>query len=157
MIFIDKTPNADTRSAIQPLDRETLLLNSTKHIFDVQSGMEFFRERILTAATFHDWTKIAYIDEFTEDAKTGKFGKDFKALPWYKKHISMERHHILDDCPEDVNLIDLLERVCDIVMAGMARTGEIYNEEIPNEILQKAYKNTIELLKAEVRVREEKK
>jgi len=37
-------------------------------------------------------------------------------------------------------------------MAGSARTGEIFDQELTDEVLQKAHKNTIELLKRQVAV-----
>lgn len=152
MIKISKTPNADTRTATKPIDRDTLLQSSLEHIGHVSAGLEFFAEMLNDAANKHDWTKITFIDEFARDAATGNFGADFKALPWFQRHVTTERHHVRDHCPEDVNLIDLLERVADITMAGLSRSGVIYDDEIPAEILQRAYKNTIELLKRNVEV-----
>ena len=51
-----------------------------------------------------------------------------------------------DRCPLDVNLIDVIERVCDICMAGLARSGEVYDDKLAPEILERAYQNTIKLL-----------
>ncbi len=58
----------------------------------------------------------------------------------------MERHHLDDRVPDDVNLLDVIEMVVDCVVAGMARTGEVYPIELSNDILQKALNNTKELL-----------
>jgi hypothetical protein len=44
-----------------------------------------------------------------------------------------------------VNLIDVLEMICDCVCAGMARSGNVYPVNISSEILQKAVKNTVEM------------
>lgn len=154
MIRITKTPNADTRTATKPIDKETLLQSSLEHISHVSAGLEYFSEMLNEAANKHDWTKIEFIDDFARDAATGSFGADFKALPWFQLHVNTERHHVKDHCPEDVNLLDLLERVADITMAGLSRSGEIYSDEIPAEILQRAYRNTIELLKKNVVVTE---
>jgi hypothetical protein len=151
---ITKPPNADTRTATKPIDKETLLQSSLEHISHVSAGLEFFSELLNEAANKHDWTKVTYIDEFARDAATGSFGEDFKKLPWFRLHVTTERHHVKDCCPEDVNLLDLLERVADITMAGLSRSGEIYSDEIPVEILQRAYKNTIVLLKKNVVVEE---
>ena len=150
MIHITPTPNADSRTATQPLDKETLLENSYVHIQHVNDALDYFVDMIQVAAIRHDWTKIQFIDDFLRDATSGAVGKDFKKLPWFQIHITQERHHLLDRCPEDVTLIDLLERVADITMAGMARSGVIYDTEIPSEILQLAYKNTIALLKDQI-------
>lgn len=154
MIKISRTPNADTRTATRPIDRDTLLKSSLEHISHVSAGLEFFSAMLNEAANKHDWTKIKFIDDFARDAATGSFGKAFKQLPWFQLHVNTERHHVLDHCPEDVNLIDLLERISDITMAGLSRSGKIYDDEIPTEILQRAYKNTVELLKNNVVVDE---
>ena len=45
-----------------------------------------------------------------------------------------------------MNLIDVLEMLCDCVMAGLARTGHYQEEEPDAEMLAKAYKNTVKLL-----------
>jgi hypothetical protein len=37
-------------------------------------------------------------------------------------------------------------------MAGLARTGKIYDDTLSPEILTRAYKNTIELLKNTIQV-----
>lgn len=52
--------------------------------------------------------------------------------------------------PEDVNLLDVLEYISDCVMAGMARSGSVYDLTMPPELLERAFKNTVELLKKEV-------
>ena len=48
---------------------------------------------------------------------------------------------------DDITLVDVIEHVVDCVMAGMARSGNVYDIELPNEVLQLAVKNTVELLK----------
>ena len=53
-----------------------------------------------------------------------------------------------------VNLLDVIEYISDCVMAGMARSGSVYGPEMPPELLERAFKNTVELLKAEVVVSE---
>lgn len=155
MIKINKTPSADTRTATEPISQDVLLANSLEHIRHVAMGLQFFADMLEKTAVKHDWTKIQYIDSFAKDAATGKFGAEFKALPWFQLHVNTERHHVLDNCPEDVNLIDLLERIVDITMAGLSRSGTIYDDEIPIEILVRAYKNTLELLKAHIEVIDE--
>lgn len=44
----------------------------------------------------------------------------------------------------------MIEYISDCVMAGMARSGSVYDLEMPPELLERAFKNTVELLKAEV-------
>ena len=57
-----------------------------------------------------------------------------------------------DGVPENVTLIDVLDYIADCVMAGMARSGSVYEIKIDPSVLMRAYKNTIELLKNEVQV-----
>ncbi len=145
-IRIHKSPSADTRSADHEITPRELLDSSRMHIDDVQKAMMFLRTQLFNALLSHDWTKILYDREFYEQfhkaQQTGDWGKG-----WYDQiHIVKERHHLKDRCPDDVNLIDVLEMLCDCVMAGLARSGK-YREEEPNpEILVKAYKNTVKML-----------
>jgi adenosylmethionine-8-amino-7-oxononanoate aminotransferase len=53
---------------------------------------------------------------------------------------------------EDVNLIDVLDFIADCVMAGMGRTGSVYPLNLSPELLEKAFQNTVALLKAQVEV-----
>lgn len=149
MIKIHKSPTADTRSAKEIVSKETLLASSKQHIGDVQQAMRFMADKFIEASDKHDWTKVDFIDEFHRDFEAVQKGSlnDFKERPWFKRHVTSERHHLNDHCPEDVNLFDIMERIADITMAGMARTGTIYDDTLSPEILVKAYKNTIELIK----------
>jgi hypothetical protein len=69
----------------------------------------------------------------------------------------LNRHHLTkkDGIPDDVNLIDVLDFISDCVVAGMARSGKVYPLELPSELLQRAFDNTVSLLKAEVKVEED--
>ena len=55
-----------------------------------------------------------------------------------------------DGIPADVNLIDVLDFIADCVMAGMARSGSVYPLKLSPELLERAFQNTVELLKAQV-------
>lgn len=46
-----------------------------------------------------------------------------------------------------MNLIDVIEHVIDCTMAGLTRSGEVYDTDISPEVLQLAVQNTVELLK----------
>jgi hypothetical protein len=93
----------------------------------------------------HDRDKIDDIDGFFADFKTG-----FKTRDWWDRHKKMNRHHLAEQAPLDVTLIDVLEYIADCVMAGMARSGEIYEIDIDPEVLMRAFDNTVELLKNNV-------
>lgn len=151
MLKIRRSRSADTRSAEHEVTKEELLYNSEQHIGDVRQAMRYFAERLLAAAEKHDWTKIDEIDQFHKDfQQVQQHGGNFKELPWYRRHVSEERHHLTDRVPDDVNLFDVLEWVADTTMAGMARSGSIFPDSLPPDVLVKAYQNTIELLKKEV-------
>lgn len=153
-IIIKKSQNADTRSAKEIVTKDVLLSNSKQHIKDVKDVITWFCISLQKIADNHDWTKIFYIDEFHKDFELIQKGdtENFKNKHWFQKRHLQERHHLNDRCPDDVNLFDVLERIADITTAGMARTGKIYDDTLSPEILTKAYKNTIELLKSNIEV-----
>ena len=154
MITIKKSPTADSRTAVGDPTKNDLLASSVQHIGDVQKGMAFLASKIIEAGTIHDHTKISGIDDFYDSYSKKLTGDAFKAEKWFQSHLT-ERHHLNDRCPDDVTLIDVLERVVDITTAGMARSGRIYDDTLDSEILQRAYKNTIELLKNNIEVVDE--
>jgi len=42
-------------------------------------------------------------------------------------------------------------------MAGLGRSGEVFDIDIPREVLVQAHENTVSLLKKNVKVKEDKK
>jgi hypothetical protein len=153
VIEIGKSSTADTRTCdFANTTKETLLESSRHHIGDVSKGLAFFAGRLTEAAGVHDYDKLTGIDWFHQDFVTG-----FKQTGWWDNHRRIHRHHLgqADGVPDDVNLIDVLEFVADCVMAGMARSGDVYELKLPDELLRKALTNTAELLKKQVTVRPE--
>lgn len=153
MIAIRKSPTADTRTCdFTKVSKETLLASSVQHIRDVGMGLGFFSDLLLGAAARHDYDKLTDIDGFHADFVTG-----FKEHGWWDQHRKLNRHHLLqaDGVPEDVNLIDVLDMISDCVMAGMARSGSVYHLEITEEVLRRAFYNTVDLLQSQVVVKEE--
>lgn len=152
MIEIKKSKTADTRTCdFANTPKEVLLASSVQHISDVVRAMAFFCAKITEQAGWHDNDKLTTIDWFHKNFLTG-----FKESDWWENHRKITRHHISkeDGIPEDVNLIDVLEHIADCVMAGMARSGSVYELQLPDELLQRAFKNTTDLLKAQVVVKE---
>jgi hypothetical protein len=150
MIQIKKSATADTRTCdFSKVSKETLLASSRQHIGDVQAAMRFFGIALCDQAERHDFDKITEIDGFHRDFLTG-----FKQTAWWDNHRKVNRHHLLeeDGVPTDVNLLDVLEMIADCVMAGIARSGSVYQLNIKPEVLQAAFNNTVELLKAKVEV-----
>ena len=150
MIQIKSSPTADTRTCdVSTVTKDTLIESSKQHINDVDHGLGFFVQMIIKAAEKHDADKLTDIDRFYADFQTG-----FKVTEWWENHKKISRHHLgkPEGVPSDVNLVDVLEMIVDCVMAGMARSGSVYPLEISDELLQRAFGNTVELLKQNVEV-----
>ena len=148
MIQIQKSETADTRTCdFANVSKETLLASSKQHIRDVRRALDFFMARVCEAGQVHDPDKITDIDSFHADFVTG-----FKQTGWWDRHRKLNRHHLTQDdgIPDDVNLIDVLDFISDCVMAGMARSGSVYALKLPPELLERAFQNTVEMLKSEV-------
>lgn len=151
MIEISKSPTADTRTCdYTQVDKTTLLNSSVQHISDVGKALAFFGQLITETAVRHDTDKLTDIDGFHADFRTG-----FKETGWWDRHRKLNRHHLNKDdgIPSDVNLIDVLDYIADCVMAGMARSGSVYDLHLPPELLERAFQNTVSLLKGQVVVR----
>ena len=154
-VIIERTPNADSRTAEGELNKELILLDTKKHITGVRETLYALSDEIRIIANNHDHTKISHFDQFFEDFSKHRLDPDnvnFKQLPWWKIHMT-ERHHLNDSCPENVDLLDVLEMIVDCVCAGKARSGEVYPIELSNDILQRAVKNTQKLLESNIRVK----
>lgn len=153
MIKIKKSQTADTRTCdFANVSKETLLASSVQHIGDVGQALAFFSALLTRQAVMHDTDKLTDIDGFHADFLTG-----FKQQEWWTRHRRLNRHHLQqeDGIPADVNLIDVLDFIADCVMAGMARSGSVYTLKLPPELLERAFQNTVELLKREVVVQQE--
>lgn len=149
-IVIKKSETAATQTCdFANVSKQTLYDSSVQHIWDVRHGLAFFRAMLEDAATNHDTDKLTDIDGFHRDFVTG-----FTRTEWWDAHRKLNRHHLLqaDGVPDDVNLIDVLEMIADCVMAGMARSGSVYRLDLDPNVLQRAFENTIEVLKSNVEV-----
>lgn len=155
MIEITKNPNGDTRTAPKGITFEKFQKANDMHIDDVGSVMYELSRMVDLAGQHHDCTKKSQERMFYSDfVNTQENGDDFSKGEWYQLHIKSERHHLLSHCPDDVNLIDVLEMVADCTCAGLARSGEVRDLEINAEILEKAVNNTAQLIKSMVKVTE---
>jgi hypothetical protein len=148
MIHISPSPTADTRTCdFATVTKETLFTSSLQHITDVREALAFFASKLDEAAEHHDPDKLSDIDGFHADFVTG-----FAQTGWWDRHRKLNRHHLEqpDGCPVDVNLIDVLDYIADCVMAGMARSGSVYPLKLGPELLERAFQNTVDLLKHRV-------
>ena len=153
-VFIEKTPNADSRTANGELRKDLILLDTTKHITAVRNTMFAIGDEMKIIGNNHDHTKISHFNMFFEDFSKHRLDPDnvnFKELPWWKIHLT-ERHHLNDRCPDDVDLFDVFEMIADCVCAGKARSGEVYPIKLSNDILQKAVFNTQKQLERNIKV-----
>lgn len=148
-IKIRFSPNGDTRTAEKRhIIFEEFSKANTLHRLDVSSVMFAISELIRKCGIAHDWTKKSEEEKFFKDfTEAREEGKNFIELGWYDYHINTERHHINNRCPDDVNLIDVIEMIVDCCCAGMARRGEVSDISISDQDLRKAFNNTIELVK----------
>lgn len=134
--------------------KEQLYLETEQHKMDVARLMSFIALELNEIGYNHDWTKIQYFDQFAKDTLERQDTPDFKSRDWYKIHTKEERHHLNANTPKDVDLLDVLEFICDCVVAGKARTGRVEKKylELSGDILKKAFWNTVDKLIDEVQV-----
>lgn len=156
MIEIKKHTEGDTRVAKEIPTISAFHIANSDHVEDVKNLARFFAEELVIRVQNHDWTKLKepYRSMFYRDLCDVMEGRmDFFEGEWSKLHYNkLERHHIKEHCPDDVNMLDVIEMICDCVAAGLARSGDIYDLDIPSDVLHKAVANTVDLLKKEVHV-----
>lgn len=155
MVTIYKNPNGDTRTAPKNVSFEEFQEANDMHREDVNQVMYEISQMIDKRGENHDCTKKSQERMFYKNfLSTMNEGTDFVNDEWYQLHIKAERHHLLSHCPDDVNLIDVLEMISDCVCAGMARSGEIRDLEIDSDILNRAVQNTAKMIKDMIEVKE---
>lgn len=148
-IIIKNTQNADSRTATTTITKERLLNDTETHRYEVETLMKFVAKLIAERGFDHDFTKIKYFDEFSDEVLKPHTDAEFKNANWYQTHIFEERHHLNANCPLDVNLIDVIEMICDCVAAGKGRSGRVtplFLKLQDSGILERAYWNTVKLL-----------
>lgn len=128
-------PNADTRTMEKLPTKEELFEASSYHITDVIAAMNELADKINRRSQNHDSDKLSDIDGFYRDVKdTLENDKTFTELPWYINHIKERHHRIHDEEFSDINLIDILEYLCDIVTCQAARKGSKDMETVAESI-----------------------
>lgn len=138
-------------------DEDELLMDLLHHTDDVELCMRNIGVYIEEIGEWHDWTKFSYFDDFMQDTLERQDTPDFKQRDWYKIHTSLERHHINAKKPVDVNLFDVLEMMVDCIVSGKTRTGSVNDTflVLPQSVLNEAYWNTVDLLKKQIRLKDE--
>lgn len=146
MVTIKRNTNGDSRVAKKSPTFEQFNDANASHISDVQNLMTEVAHRLERRGSDHDWSKVIepYQSMFYRDLCNTIDGKmNFMDGEWSKYHYSVERHHLLKNVPDDVDLFDVIEMICDCVSAGLARSGEVRPLEIDESILSKAMRNTV--------------
>lgn len=148
-VKIKRNTDGDTRVATKVPTFQEFYEANRLHTQDVKRMMKGFAEELEERASYHDWSKRIEPHESTfyrELCNTIEGRINFEEGEWYKFHCENERHHLLNCCPDDVNLVDVIEMLCDCVCAGMARIGYVRDLEINTEILERAVGNTAKML-----------
>ena len=148
-IKIKRNSLGDTRTATKVPTYSEFTESNRLHVEDVEIMMRSIADAIVEQGCEHDWTKRnePYKSLFYRElcAKIEGKSESFTDGEWYPMHCKTERHHLDVHCPDDVNLIDVIEMICDCVCAGMARSGNVYPVKIPSEILLRATANTVQM------------
>lgn len=150
MVKIKRTTNGDSRVAEKVPTFNEFEVANAEHMSHVYSLMRELSERMERQGKDHDWSKVIepYKSMFYRDLCNSIEGNmDFIDGKWVNFHYQVERHHLLRNVPDDVDLIDVMEMVCDYVAAGLARSGEVELFEIDESILSKALHNTVAKIK----------
>ena len=159
MIKIKRHTEGDTRTAKEIPTINDFSSANYDHVEDVKNLADFFSRELVKRVQKHDWTKLyePYKSMFYRDMCAVIEGRmDFFDGEWSRLHYNeLERHHLNQHCPDDVNMFDVIEMICDSVAAGLARSGNVYDLDIPSEVLQRAVANTVNLLIKEVQVVDE--
>lgn len=144
----------DTRTANRKPSFDEFRAANGSHMTDVQDVMHEIAKLIRKAGVEHDYTKKFYEPEFYADFCKVLDGstEKFIDMEWYQTHIHKERHHINSKCPDDVDLIDIIEHIVDCCCAGKTRSGYISKVVIDPEILKRAVDNTVKLIDNNTRI-----
>lgn len=144
----------DTRTANRKPSFDEFRAANGSHMTDVEDVMLEIAKLIRKAGLEHDYTKKFYEPEFYADfcKVLDESTEKFTDMDWYQTHIREERHHINSRCPDDVDLIDIIEHIVDCCCAGKTRSGHISPVVIDPEILKRAVDNTVKLIDNNTRI-----
>lgn len=136
-VYLEPTPNA-----AYIYDQEVKNMDEVKlHQDAVKQLMNIIGCEIRCRATYHDYTKLKH-EHLT-----------------FEEHMTTERHHLNNPkgVPDDVNVIDLVEFICDVVSAAAQRTGtlDFRLTQVDESLLRQIINNTIMDLWKLVRVNKE--
>ena len=148
-VILTDTSKGDSRTSGGNPSLDDVYVATKTHIDDIRRLMGVMCNILHIKGLRHDWTKLEdFEDEYGYLVSHDIRDNEFLQSNWWEKHIRLERHHLKDYCPSDVNLFDVLEMIADRIVAEKGRTGEINNNylELNSDILIRAYWNTIILM-----------
>ena len=154
IVEIDKSPNADSRTADKgKVSFEDFSKATDMHREDVKNVIYELARRLREIGDKHDWTKKEQEDEYYDSyVAAKKNGTDFHKSDWYRNHVKEERHHIKYHVADDINLLDILEVICDHCCDELVEKGKVGKMDIDEDVLMKAFNNTVELVKSFIRL-----
>ena len=154
IVEIDKSPNADSRTADKgKVSFEDFSKATDMHREDVKNVIYELARRLREIGDKHDWTKKEQEDEYYDSYVTAKKnGTDFHKSDWYRNHVKEERHHIKYHVAPDINLLDILEVICDHCCDELVEKGKVGKMDIDEDVLMKAFNNTVEFVKSFIRL-----
>lgn len=156
VVVINRPPKADDKNG--NISYEDLRKSTNMHQKDVKSMLYLLARKMMQIGDAHDWSKddrqLQYYNDYIKSKKTGK---DMHKMDWYKYHFDHERHHLEDDIPENVNLLDVIEFIADACCDGIAEDGKPESMEISDKVLRTAFLNTIKLVKDNIYLNEPNK
>ena len=120
--------------------------------------MKFFADKLIEAGEKHDWTKIdGFHEQYGPLCMSRVVDDEFKANPWWDRHVFTERHHVNIDFRDDVTLVDIIEHLVDDTMSGRGRAGHLTSAfmDVDPKLLYLAYWNTIRMLNDAVEISDE--
>lgn len=119
--------------------------NVKMHREMMQYLMSLIASYIQHQGEMHDWTKIAYIDDYIKDIEQRKEEPIFSKRDWYKIHTSKEKHHLNVNPAKDITLLDVIEFICDCILTAKATGQQVqqYQMMLSNEVLRTAFMNTV--------------
>ena len=155
MVTIKKNMNGNPKTAQKGITFEQFHEANIMHIDDVKAVMYELSRLVDDAGENHDCTKKSQERMFYKNFISAMKGDtNFLEDEWYQLHIKAERHHLPSNCPEDVNLIDVLEMIVNYVCAVTVRCGDIRDLKIDSNILERAAGNTIKLVRDMIEITE---
>ena len=149
IIILNDTSKGDSRTSGTTPNLKEVYNATETHINDVDNTLEYWKSLISERMGKHDYTKLEnFENEYGYLVTHNIRDEEFLKSNWWHKHITEERHHLIEYVPIDVNLIDVLEMISDRVTAEKGRTGEINTNylKLDKDTLYRAYWNTVKLL-----------